>query len=93
MPERVNGAADGGVVGQRPRRFQERFEPAVTRFVLPAICATGLTAQFVQPVGDALEGKAFLGGALFSLVAHVLYDAVTSLSSSMRLPTPGTYPW
>ncbi|MEV7861223.1 hypothetical protein AB0O86_20925 [Streptomyces hirsutus] len=96
MPERVNGAADGGVVGQRPRRFQERFEPAVTRVVLPAICATGLTAQFVQPVGDALEGKAFLGGALFSLVAHVLYDlydAVTSLSSSMRLPTPGTYPW
>ncbi len=71
----------------------------MTRVVLPAICATGPTAQFVQPVRDALEGKAFLGGALFSLIAHVLYDlydlydAVTSLSSSMRLPTPGTYPW
>lgn len=85
MPERVNGAAGGGV-GQRLRRFQERFEPAVTRIVLLAIFVTGLAAQFVQPVGDALEGKAFLGGALLSLVAYVLYDAVTSLSSSMRLP-------
>ncbi|MER6148979.1 hypothetical protein ACWCQB_20745 [Streptomyces hirsutus] len=38
-------------MGQRPRRFQERFEPVVTRVVLTAICVTGLTAQFVQPVG------------------------------------------
>ncbi|MET8217915.1 hypothetical protein [Streptomyces hirsutus] len=57
MPERVNGATDGGVVGQRPRRFQERFEPAVTRFVLPAICVTGLTAQFVQPVGTPWRAR------------------------------------
>ncbi|WP_258308409.1 hypothetical protein [Streptomyces sp. NWU339] len=82
----MNGATGGGV-GRRLRRFQERFEPAVTRIVLLTVFVTGLTAQFVQPVGDALEGKAFLGGALLSLVAYVLYDAVTSLSSSMRPPT------
>ncbi|WP_326753480.1 hypothetical protein OIE73_17830 [Streptomyces hirsutus] len=64
----------------------------MTRVVLPVICVNGPTAQFVQPVGDAPEGKAFLGGVLFSLVAHVLHDAVTPLSSSMRLPAPGTYP-
>lgn len=86
MPVRVNGASDDGA-GRRLRRFQERFEPLVTRLVLAGIFVTGLLAQFVQPVGDALEGKAFLGGALLSLVGYVLYDAVRELSSSVRLPT------
>lgn len=86
MPVRVNGASDDGA-GRRLRRFQERFEPLATRLILAGIFVTGLLAQFVQPVGDALEGKAFLGGALLSLVGYVLYDAVKELSSSVRLPT------
>ncbi|MCT7351671.1 hypothetical protein N4P33_05730 [Streptomyces sp. 15-116A] len=86
MPERGNRAGDGGV-GQRLRRYQERFEPALTRSLLAVVFVTGLTAQFVQPVGDALEDKAFLGGALLSLVGYVLYDSVKELSSSVRLPT------
>ncbi|MEV2254745.1 hypothetical protein AB0I94_29940 [Streptomyces sp. NPDC050147] len=47
---------------------------------------TGLIAQFVKPVGDALEGQAFLGGALLSLVGYVLYDAVQELAGSARPP-------
>ncbi|MER6980765.1 hypothetical protein ABT317_28315 [Streptomyces carpinensis] len=73
-------------MARRLRRFQERFEPLVTRALLLGIFATGLLAQFVKPVGDALEGKAFLGGALLSLVGYVLYDQVKELSASVRVP-------
>ncbi|MGW5634942.1 hypothetical protein [Streptomyces sp. NPDC003832] len=59
----------------------------VTRVLLLGIFATGLTAQFIQPVGDALEGKAYLGGALLSLVGYVLYDQVKELSASVRAPS------
>ncbi|MFC9671997.1 hypothetical protein ACFWN5_17635 [Streptomyces sp. NPDC058430] len=78
-----------GSVGRRLRQFQARFEPWVMRVVLLGIFATGLIAQFVKPVGDALEGKATLGGALLSLVAYVLYDALKELTSSVRLPARG----
>ncbi|MFF3874471.1 hypothetical protein [Streptomyces sp. NPDC001978] len=59
----------------------------MTRVLLLGIFATGLTAQFVKPVGDALQGKAYLGGALLSLVGYVLYDQVKELNSSVRVPT------
>lgn len=77
--------ADGGV-GEQWRRFQARYEPIVIRVLLMAIFATGLTAQFVRPVGDALEDKAFLGGALLSLVGYVLYDTLKDLALTLRLP-------
>ncbi|MCX5049154.1 MULTISPECIES: hypothetical protein [unclassified Streptomyces] len=86
MPGRTGGSTDDGV-GQRLRRFQERLEPIVTRVLLAGIFITGLAAQFIKPVGDALEGKAFLGGALLSLVGYVLYDTVRELSSSVRVPS------
>ncbi|MET7699974.1 hypothetical protein [Streptomyces sp. NPDC005485] len=73
-------------MGDRLKRFQSRYEPAFTRFLLMAIFVTGLTAQFVKPVGDALQDKAFLGGALLSLVGYVLYDTVKDLAVSIRLP-------
>ncbi|MFE5106608.1 hypothetical protein [Streptomyces sp. NPDC056663] len=59
--------------------FQERTETAVTRWLLVGVFALGLVAQFVKPVGDALEGKTFLGGALLSLVAYALYSSVQRL--------------
>ncbi|AKJ12326.1 hypothetical protein ABB07_20520 [Streptomyces incarnatus] len=86
MSERSNGAVQDGL-GPRLRRFQERFESLITRVLLLGIFATGLTAQFVKPVGDALEGKAFLGGALLSLVGYVLYDQVKELSAAVRVPS------
>lgn len=52
--------------------------------MLLGIFASGLLGQFVKPVGDALEGKVFVGGALLSLVAYVLYDQVRELTSSVR---------
>ncbi|MEU3515431.1 hypothetical protein ABZ770_09140 [Streptomyces sp. NPDC006654] len=81
-----SGSSPGGGGGSRLRRFQERVESLVTRVLLLGIFATGLTAQFVKPVGDALEGKAYLGGALLSLVGYVLYDQVKELTSSVRSP-------
>lgn len=54
--------------------------------LLLAFFVTGLVAQFVKPVGDALEGKAYLGGALLSLVGYILYDQVKELNSSVRPP-------
>ncbi|GGJ44999.1 hypothetical protein [Streptomyces brasiliensis] len=86
MSYRASGSAENGV-GHRLRRFQQRFESLVTRVLLLGIFAVGLTAQFVKPVGDALEGKAYLGGALLSLVGYVLYDQVKELNSSVRVPT------
>jgi hypothetical protein len=85
MAGRASGSGEAGV-GQRLRRFQERFEPLVTRVLLLGIFVVGLTAQFVKPVGDALEGKTFLGGALLSLVGYVLYDQIKDLTSSIRVP-------
>ncbi|MFD9658002.1 hypothetical protein [Streptomyces mirabilis] len=73
-------------MADRLRRYLARFEPAVTRFLLLGISVVGLIAQFVKPVGDALEDKTFLGGALLSLVAYVLYDTVKDLAASLRLP-------
>ncbi len=54
--------------------------------MLLGIFVVGLVAQFVKPVGDALEDKAFIGGALFSLVAYVLYDSLKKLVDAGRTP-------
>ncbi|MFD8571035.1 hypothetical protein [Streptomyces sp. NPDC057694] len=86
MPNRTGDGENGAGVLRALRRFQERFEPVAVRALLAAIFVTGLLAQFVKPVGDALEGKAFLGGALLSLVGYVLYDALRNLTESARVP-------
>ncbi|WP_369214647.1 hypothetical protein [Streptomyces flavofungini] len=59
-------------------------ESGVTKAALLGVFCLGLVAQFVQPVGDALEGKAFLGGALLSLVAFVLFTEVRRLNEALR---------
>ncbi|MEV0483977.1 ATP/GTP-binding protein [Streptomyces sp. NPDC050508] len=59
-----------------------RAESTATRLLLLAVFLVGLIAQFVKPVGDALEGKAYLGGALLSLVGYVLYTEVQKLNTA-----------
>ncbi|MET7895108.1 ATP/GTP-binding protein [Streptomyces mirabilis] len=54
----------------------------MTKVLLLVIFLIGLIAQFVKPVGDALEGKAYLGGALLSLVGYVLYTEVQRLNTA-----------
>ncbi|MFB6770411.1 MULTISPECIES: hypothetical protein [unclassified Streptomyces] len=73
-------------MAQRFRRLQARYEPTVTRTLLLGLFVVGVSAQLVKPIGDALEDKAFLGGALLSLVGYVLYESVKDLASSLRLP-------
>ncbi|WP_430377800.1 hypothetical protein [Streptomyces sp. B1-3] len=72
-------------MSERLKRFQTRYEPMITRVVLLGVFCTGLLAQFVKPVGDAMAGKTFLGGALLSLVGYVLYDSLKDLTASLRL--------
>ncbi|MCL7430156.1 ATP/GTP-binding protein [Streptomyces sp. YS415] len=57
-----------------------RAESTVTKIVLAAVFALGLVAQFVKPVGDALQGKVYLGGALLTAVSYVLYSEVQRLN-------------
>ncbi|WP_234358726.1 hypothetical protein [Streptomyces sp. NRRL B-24085] len=85
----MSGSSGRGVagvtMGDRLKRFQARYEPMITRTLLLGIFGTGLLAQFVEPVGDAMAGKTFLGGALLSLVGYVLYDTLKDLAASLRL--------
>jgi hypothetical protein len=85
MSGRGSSPVNGGV-SERLKRLRAHYEPAVTRILLMAIFVVGVTAQFVKPVADALEGKAFLGAALLSLVGYVLYDTLKDLAASLRLP-------
>lgn len=67
----------------------ERAEGVVTKALLLVIFLLGLIAQFVKPVGDALEGKAYLGGALLSLVGYVLYAEVQRLNAAHETQREG----
>ncbi|MFJ4711618.1 hypothetical protein [Streptomyces sp. NPDC088785] len=73
MRNDTDGARQGGF-GAVLRRFKDRFEPAIVRTLPAVVHVTGLLAQFVRPLGDALEGSACLGGALLGLVGYVLAD-------------------
>lgn len=82
-----SGGLPDSTVGERLKRFQARYQSTVTRLLLLVVFVIGLIAQFVKPVGDALQGKVFLGSALLSVVAYVLYDKVNDLDASLRLPS------
>ncbi|MFJ8951539.1 ATP/GTP-binding protein [Streptomyces sp. NPDC102381] len=60
----------------------ERVESAGARVLLLGVFLFGLVAQFVKPIGDALEGKVYLGGALLSLIGYLLYAQVLRLASA-----------
>ncbi|MFH8990601.1 ATP/GTP-binding protein [Streptomyces sp. NPDC017940] len=75
---------DGRTAWEGTRDRWTRVEPALTRGLLLFAFVLSLVAQFVTPVGDALEGKVYLGGALFTLVGYVLYGAVQDLKSSLH---------
>lgn len=89
MVDGGRGGTHAGGVRRALKRFHQRVEPTFVRCLLLAVFVTGLTAQFVRPVGDALEGKVFLGGALLGLVAYLLYDALKELTASARVPDRG----
>ncbi|MFI6936538.1 ATP/GTP-binding protein [Streptomyces sp. NPDC050287] len=60
----------------------ERAESTVTRLFLAVVFGVGLVAQFVKPVGDALQDKVYLGGALLTVVGYVLYAEVQRLNEA-----------
>ncbi|MEU8891343.1 hypothetical protein [Streptomyces sp. NPDC048442] len=68
------------------RWYLAKVEAVAVRVVLLGVAVTGVVAQFVKPVGDALQDKVFLGGALLSLIAYVLYDAVKGLVGAGERP-------
>jgi hypothetical protein len=75
MPQRTS-------LGDRMAARWSRAESSVTKGLLLAVFVVGLVAQFVKPVGDALEGKTYIGGALLSIVGYVLYAEVLRLNAA-----------
>ncbi|MFD9909152.1 ATP/GTP-binding protein [Streptomyces sp. NPDC059063] len=71
---------------ERIRGSWAQAESVLTRVLLLFVFVLGLVAQFVAPVGDAMEGKAYLGGAILSLVGYVLYSEVRDLRESLKPP-------
>ncbi|MDF2271209.1 ATP/GTP-binding protein [Streptomyces coacervatus] len=61
-----------------------RAESTVTKLFLATVFAVNLLAQFVKPLGDALQDKVYLGGALFTLVGYVLYAEVQRLNAALQ---------
>ncbi|MFI2203643.1 ATP/GTP-binding protein [Streptomyces sp. NPDC020192] len=59
-----------------------RAEGTVSKIVLLAVFGLNLVAQFVKPLGDALQGNVYIGGALLSLVGFLLYSEVQRLNSA-----------
>lgn len=68
--------------GERLAAMWGRAESTVTKVVLAVVFALGLVAQFVKPVGDALQDKVYLGGALLTAVGYVLYSEVQRLNAA-----------
>ncbi len=62
----------------------------MTKGLLLAVFCVGLVAQFVKPVGDALQGKTYIGGALLSIVGYVLYAEVLRLNTAHDAQREGT---
>ncbi|MGW2701164.1 ATP/GTP-binding protein [Streptomyces sp. NPDC001340] len=56
----------------------------MSKIVLLAVFALNLVAAFVKPVGDALQGNIFIGGALLSLLGFLLYNEVHRLNSAHK---------
>ncbi|MEU5707667.1 MULTISPECIES: ATP/GTP-binding protein [Streptomyces] len=59
-----------------------RAEGTVSKIVLLAVFGLNLVAQFVRPVGDALQDNVYIGGALLSLVGFLLYSEVQRLNTA-----------
>ncbi|MFC7809294.1 ATP/GTP-binding protein [Streptomyces olivaceus] len=76
-------------LGGRTAARWSRAETTVTKGLLLAVFCVGLVAQFVKPVGDALEGKTYLGGALLSIVGYVLYAEVLRLNTAHEAQQAG----
>jgi hypothetical protein len=82
-----DGARRGGGPSRGSLRwYAAKVESVTVRLLLLGVAVVGVVAQFVKPVGDALQDKVFLGGALLSLVAYVLYDAVKDLVAAGEQP-------
>jgi hypothetical protein len=75
--------ADAGLSwSERLAGIWGRAESTVTKIILAVVFALGLVAQFVKPVGDALQDKVYLGGALLTAVGYVLYNEVQRLNAA-----------
>lgn len=79
-----DGQANRRRLGRRIQSLQSRYESVVTRSILIGIFGLGLVAQFVPSLGNALAGKAYLGGSLLSLVAYVLYSKLGELNTALE---------
>ncbi|MFE0173244.1 hypothetical protein ACFWZ2_13060 [Streptomyces sp. NPDC059002] len=53
------------------------LKSALVKGLLTSVAVLGVTAEFIDPVGDTLEDHQLLGGSLAAIVALILFDAIS----------------
>lgn len=66
------------------------MKPRLIKYLLATVAVLGVTAQLVDPVGDALKQQSFLGGSFAAFVALVLFDAISG-SEQQQQDIPGVH--
>lgn len=61
----------------RIRDVLGRWKPRLVKWVLALVALLGVTAEIVEPLGDALKNQSFLGGSFAALIALILFDAIS----------------
>lgn len=61
----------------RTRRALTELHPRITRWLLSAVAAVTLAAELIEPLGNALKGGEFLSTSYFSVIALILFNAIT----------------
>ncbi|PAZ13252.1 hypothetical protein CLM62_25470 [Streptomyces sp. SA15] len=46
------------------------------KWLLAFVVVLGVTAEIIEPLGNALKGQGFLGGSFAALIALILFDAI-----------------
>ncbi|MVO87987.1 hypothetical protein GPA10_25320 [Streptomyces sp. p1417] len=60
------------------RRDFAEIQPRLTRWLLGGVAALSLAAELIDPLGDALKGGDFLSTTYFSVIALVLFNAISA---------------
>ncbi|MFD5702273.1 hypothetical protein [Streptomyces lasiicapitis] len=59
------------------RRGLAELRPRLTRWLLGGVATLGLAAELIEPLGNSLKGGEFLSTTYFSVIALVLFNAIS----------------
>ncbi|MEV0642729.1 hypothetical protein AB0I77_49055 [Streptomyces sp. NPDC050619] len=58
------------------RRSLSAWKPRIVKWLLAFVAVLGITAEIIEPLGNALKGQGFLGGSFAAFIALILFDAI-----------------